>query len=235
MKRKLMLLVLFIMVITSGCFAIHRDNSVIAPTLAPLAKEIRNNTPCRVVVSAYDFQKEDTIILRVVVNSENVDEQYEIINSVVCSIDDYILNHRDLIDGTKFIGVGFRLPVGVFSGVPGKELIEVTNRSDNGVYEDSLVEIIPRRYGIETVRENRMDGSHVDYSFYDIYEIPDCEFSGIHIMRVQWDIEDELIDEYLSSWPSIDTVYVDTTERAEELHDRYPDITFIGSDTNENG
>ena len=234
MKRVFLFIVLCVLFLLTGC---RRQHIEVDASLTSIADYIKDNCSLRISVSAHDGRRDHKpiITLGVIVYTEDVEEQYVIVNSVIKSIDEYLITHDDIEGSLQELLVCFVLPDNQFSGVPGDALCEVTNRSENGVFENSLVEIRPLEYGIEHINESRLVGDNVEHTIYSIYEVPDSDFPGIHIMRVQWDIEDELIDEYLSSWPSIDIVYVDTSERAEELHDRYPDITFIGSDTNENG
>lgn len=230
--KKFLVTILSIILLTGCHYHAEVDKSLVG-----IVDCIKEGCPMKVDISAHDGRRDHKpiITLGVIVYTEDVEEQYVIVNSVIKSIDEYLITHDDIEGSLQELLVCFVLPDNQFSGVPGDALCEVTNRSENGVFENSLVEIRPLEYGIEHINESRLVGDHVEHTIYSIYEVPDSDFPGIHIMRVQWDIEDELIDEYLSSWPSIDIVYVDTSERAEELHDRYPDITFIGSDTNENG
>ena len=75
-----------------------------------------------------------------------------------------------------------------------------------------LIEINPGVYGYDSIKRT--------------YNIPDIEFDGVHIINQELR-SNEVIVEYISSWPSIDTVYVSTTEQAEELQLEYPNIAFI--------
>lgn len=212
------------MMILTGCFAVHQNYGDIDKSLSEISNYIRENTQTKIIISAHDGRNEDDPEIRIgiVMKTEDVYEQYAIIDSVIDSVNQYLINHDD-IDGTnQLLYVCFVLPVGRFSGVPGDSICEITNRSDyssdNGwKFQNRLVTIRPIDYGHSFDR----------YEWTDDYDVPDIDFSGIHILSCE-NCSDDQVSEYLSSWPSIDTVYVSTSEQAEQLQAEYPDLAFFG-------
>lgn len=221
MKRLLSIIMLSISILITGCFPIYRDIIEVDDSLTGLVKYITENTQYKIEISAHDGRSEERNDIRigVVLNSSDVAEQYSIINSVIELIDEYLNNHNDIDGSSQEIYVCFVLPVDRYSGVPGEGLCDITNQSVDGSYENALVRIRPLSYGYHYDNENNLGG----------YEIPDYDFYGIHIMSLEYTSSEE-IEEYISSWDSIDTVYVSTTEQATELQSRYPYISFIGYD-----
>jgi len=218
MKRIILSCLAVIMLLT-GCFPIHRNSSHIDDSLSGIADYIVKNTDYDIILSAYDERngERNDICLKIIVKTANTDEQYEIINSVIESVDEYLLSDTDIDGNTQLITLSFQLPIDRYSGEPGDYLCEINNLSEDDCYEDELVRIRPFSYGRSYDYENQIGA----------YEIPDNEFTGIYIMSAYY-CSNEEVEEYISSWESIDTVYVSTTEQATELQPIYPNITFIG-------
>ena len=221
MKRVVLMLFLSfgLLIMYTGCLVLHHDVSEIDESLAGLTNYIIDNSDHSLIISAYDERNNERqdICLRIVVNERNSVEQYEIINSVICSVNEYISGNTDINGSSQLIDICFLLPVDRYSGVPGEYLCEITNLGDNELYADSLIRIYPMSYGYH----------YDDEKHAGEYEIPDRDFYGIHIMSLEY-ASNERIEEYIASWESIDTIYVSTNEQATGLRARYPYITFIG-------
>ena len=197
--------------IISGCFAIYRNNDDVDEKLKDFADYIIENSADDIILSARLNTDYGRISFGAIVPEKSVTEQYEIIDSVIIAIDDYLTINDNKYKDYR-INVHFSLPVDRFSGVPGDILIEFSNQQVDDSFTNKLVSVRPTAYG-------RVPKSHT-------YIIPETEFHGIHILTLE-NCSNEEITVYLSSWPSIDTVYVSTSEQAEQLQAEYPDIAFF--------
>lgn len=226
-KSRFVVPLLCIIFLFTGCFAIYRDRSVIDGSLQGIADYIDDNVSSPIIISAHDARHEErgNISISIVLDSEDKDEQFEIMNTVVTAIDEYLLSHDDIDGCAQEIIVCFVLPTDRFSGVPGDALCEVTNQSviqrfdvdsDNDCYENELVAIRPLSYGYV-----------IDYvNCTSSFEIPDQEFTGIHIMCAYGAPIAE-VEEYISSWPSIDKIYCDSSEVIATLQGDNTSIEFV--------
>ena len=218
MKKKLIICSLIWVILLTGCFSSYHDSSAVDKSLSNMVNYIVDNSSFDIIVSAHDGRQDEISCIRlgIVVDAEEADEQYVIINSVIKAVDEYLVNCDDVDGSAQEIIATFVLPVDGYSGVPGETLCEVTNRSAYNCYESELVCITPMTYGFVNDYENRNS----------VFRIPGEDFTGIHIMTVE-QAPDAVIRGYLDVWSAIDTVYVSTTEQANDLQVSYPDVMFI--------
>ncbi len=218
MKKKLIICLLIGIILLSGCFSSYHDSSTVDKSLSNMVNYIVDNSSFDIIVSAHDGRQDEISCIRlgIVVDAEEADEQYVIINSVIKAVDEYLINCDDIDGSAQELIATFVLPIDRYSGVPGETLCEVTNRSANNSYESELVSITPMTYGFVNDYENRNS----------VFRIPSEDFTGIHIMSIE-QAPDAVIRGYLDAWSAIDTVYVSTTEQANDLQVSYPDVIFI--------
>lgn len=216
--KKLVLSFIAAFMLLTGCFPIHRNKSHIDDSLSGIADYIVKHINYDIILSAYDERNNERndICFTIIVKTDNTDEQYEIINSVIETVDEYLLSNTDIDGNMQLITLSFQLPIDNYSGEPGDFLCEINNLSEDDCYENELVRIRPFSYGYTYDYENQIGA----------YEIPNKEFSGIHIMNAYYCSNEEL-DEYIASWPSIDYVFVGSYGQGEEMQEVYPYIAFI--------
>ena len=208
-KKTIALLIVFVSIfLTVGCY--YRDIGEVDESLQKFADYVIDHSSSGIVLSASQ-RSSSSIVLCVIVPSEDVSEQYIIVNSVITAVNDYFGVDKGLFTDC-LVTVYFSLPINRYSGEPGEQLLEVSNWLYDDVFADQLIEINPGVYGYDSIKRT--------------YNIPDIEFDGVHIINQELR-SNEAIVEYISSWPSIDTVYVSTTEQAEELQSQYANIMFI--------
>lgn len=205
------LVVLMSIILTTGCY--YRDVSEVDESLQGFADYVIEHSSPGIVMSASQ-RSSSSIVISIIVPAEDILEQYTIVNSVVNAIDDYILIDKGLFVDCH-ITVHFSLPINKYNGAPGEQLLEFSNWLYDDVFADQLIEVYPGVYGYDP--DNRA------------YSIPDYAFEGVHILNQEL-CTNENIEEFISSWSSIDTVYVSTIEQAEELQSKYPHITFIAAE-----
>ena len=208
MIKRIIPLLIIATLLLSGCY--YRDKCEVDKPLQGLVDYVMEQVSFDILLSAKETNS-SSIGIRVIVPADDPLDQYTVINDVLIAINDYLLMDNSVFCD-RYINVHFSLPINRYSGEPGEELLYVTNRLSDGNYSDSLVRIYPVVYGFDSITQS--------------YNIPDVEFEGVHILSGV-NISDQDLAEYISSWPSIDTVSVSTTEQAEELQLEYPDIAFI--------
>ena len=228
MKKLLCTLLALISIMScSGCFKIHKDIDYVDDSLIEIVDYIYNECHYDIKVNAFDNRDKDYVNLRfdLIIRTEEIEEQFKIVNSVVHAVDDYLEIYDDIDGNTTAIRMDFRLPINKYSGAPGDEICTITNINSDGESENQMICIQPSMYGYF----DGDDGGHYDFI------VPDVQIYGIHILS-RSDIHTEKLEEFLSKWSFIDTVIISTSnesmfgsafEQAAELQSKYPDIEFI--------
>ena len=224
----LFLIILNIIVIAaSGCFKFYREQDNIDESLSDSVAFIYSKCPYDIKVNAYDFRENKNIVrFDLIVRTEDIEEQFEIVNSAVHALDDYLERYDELDGNETEIRMLFKLPRNEYSGVPGDDICIITNIDADGTYANHMICIYPCMYGYIS----DTNGGHYDY-----YVVPDVEVYGIHILYRE-NMLNEHVERYLAAWPSIDTVILQSTDETKygsaydqsaELQSKYPGIEFI--------